>query len=179
MYPLCHHPHCGKGDFAVGWPTPGGFSPHPQPDTHPSHSSQMGISPLPHCTFCSWKGLGTVALPRALAHPPVQILLAGAVDAAGVMLQPWHRSREGTSSDISVSKMVSRSPCSSSGAGTKPGPRCAGQRTPVLSALGSCYLLICVWAEQNPHQGLSHTHWGSQRHKTSDSADNSNNAIPP
>lgn len=38
----------------------------------------------------------------------MQILLAGAVGAAGVMLQPWHR--EDTSSDISVSKVVTRSP---------------------------------------------------------------------
>lgn len=105
----------GQGGFAMGWPTSAGFSPHPQPETHPSHGNQTGISPLPYAlSFCSWRGLGAVDLPRVLAYPwrevPMQILLAGAVGAAGVMLQSQHGSREDTSSDISVSKVVMRSP---------------------------------------------------------------------
>lgn len=68
----------------------------------------------------------------------MQILLAEAVGTAGVMLQPWHRSREDTSTDISLSKEVSGSPCSAPGAGTKPGPHCAGQRTSVPLAPATC-----------------------------------------
>lgn len=89
---LCHHPPLGTGTRGIlqcGGPHQVGSHPIP------SHSSQMGISPLPHCTFCSWRGLGAVALPRALGHPwrepPMQILLAGAVGCsrgdAAVMAQ--------------------------------------------------------------------------------------------
>lgn len=104
MCPLCHHLPVawGQGAFCSGGAQTSWV-------LTPAPAAIMGTSPPLHCNFfCSWRGLGAVALPRALAHPwrepPVQILLAG------VMLQPWHRSREDTSSDISVSKVVSRSP---------------------------------------------------------------------
>lgn len=109
-------PRCGVGTRGtLPWGGPHQLSSHPIPSQGPTPARvAKWASHLCHPAPCfrSWRGLGAVELPRALAYPwreaAVQILLAGAVGAAGVMLQPWHR--EDTSSDISVSKVVTRSP---------------------------------------------------------------------